>query len=82
MVEIIRSLHHAAAELLASHRRRRRRRGGLLLAGAEKGGGRHEGKDSDFHVLCVGVNRVVLVPIHQTPGSGIFETNDKFCLCK
>jgi hypothetical protein len=82
VVEVIRSLHHAAAELLAADSRRGRRRRSLLLAGAEKGGGRHEGKDSDFHVLCVGVNRVVMVPIHQTTGSGIIETNDKFCLCK
>jgi len=79
---MIRSLRHAAAELLAGVGRRGRRRRSLLLAGAEKGGGRHEGKDSDFHVLCVGVNRVVMVPIHQTTGSGIIETNDKFCLCK
>lgn len=35
-----------------------------------------------FMCMCVGVNRFVLVPIHQTPGSGIIETNDKFCLCK
>lgn len=82
MVEFIRSLLHAAVRLLAADSRRGERRRSLLLAGAEKGGGRHEGKDSDFHVLCVGVNRVALVPIHQTTGSGIIETNDKFCLCK
>ena len=35
-----------------------------------------------FMCICVGVNRVVMVPIHQTPGSGIGETNDKFHLCK
>ena len=79
---VIRSLHYAAAGLLAADSRGGWRRGRLLLAGGKNGGGRHEGKDSDFHVLCVGVNRFVLVPIHQTPGSGIIETNDKFCLCK
>lgn len=67
----VRSLLHAAAESLAADSRRRGR-GSLLRAGAEKGGGRHEGKDSDFHVFCVGVNRVVVVPIHQTSGSGIY----------
>jgi hypothetical protein len=54
MVEVIKSLRHAAAELLAGVGRRGRRRGSLLLAGAEKGGGRHEGKDSDFHVYVCG----------------------------
>ena len=33
-------------------------------------------------MLYVGVNQFVKVPIHQTPGSGIFEINDKFCFCK
>jgi len=33
-------------------------------------------------ILYVGVNQYVKVPIHQTPGSGIFEINDKFCFCK
>ena len=35
-----------------------------------------------FMFMCVGVNRLILVPIHQTPGSGTYEINDKFCLCK
>lgn len=57
--------------LTAHHRWRRRRRRGLL-AGAEDGGSRDKGEDSDFHV-CLGVNQFVKLPIHQTPGSGIFR---------
>jgi hypothetical protein len=54
MVEVIETLRQAALRLLAAAGRRGGRRGSLLLAGAEKGGGRHEGKDSDFHVYLCG----------------------------
>ena len=83
MVEVIRSLLHAAAELLAADSRRGGRRRSLLLAGAEKGGGRHEGKDSDFHVLCVWVLTVfVWSSSTRLLAAGFCETNDKFHLCK
>jgi len=75
-------LRYAAAELLAGNHWGGRR-GSLLLASAEKGGGRHEGKDSDFHVLCVWVLTVfVWSSSTRLLAAGFCETNDKFHLCK
>lgn len=34
-----------------------------------------------FMCVCV-LTSLAKLPIHQTPGSGIFEINDNFCFCK